>query len=752
MRNLFNKQISFGLKLGISLSVISIFAISSGIGYFYYSASDAVWSLMGKRLKDIGRVGQFLFTEEVREAIIRLNNEVEKTSLPRTEEFLSLEDGDAVDGLSEEDIDRIQESDDFQTVVQVLRQIKNGSSSEVIYPQKFEQLPPNLDDRPTIESVYLLATIPQSSDKKVLVFLADSDYGEVDTNGNGVIEENEEANYVGTLYGVENQPELVSAFLGSPTRSKGYYTDNWGTYFSAYIPIIDKQGKTIAVMGMDMNVNSELNIVQNFAYLSYGIIVVGFLVLILASIIISKWLTRPINALRDGAEQVRNRNFDVQIDVKSKDELGLLANTFNYMVREIKAYAQGLEQLVDERTKELQKTLNRVQQLKNQQDADYFLTTLLADPLFRDRNRSETVATSFLLNQKKKFKFKNKEAELGGDLVITGNLNFSGSQATMFFNGDAMGKSMQGAGGALVMGALINAIMARSAANKRVLTISPTQWLQNTFTELQRVFEAFDGSMMVSCVMGVIENQTGQLYYFNAEHPFSVLYRNGEASFLEEEILLRKIGMPIQNNFKVLELQLQPNDVLICGSDGRDDIKLGDAENFEDINHDENLFVEVVKRSNADLNQIVTILNETGKLVDDLSLLRVEYQPLVNGQSQLSSQPESIRNVIDLVKSKKFESALELLEKANDKSSFFYLYYRGLALTKLGRYTEALDLLTAADNAVGEHAAIHRMLGKIYLNLGDNAQALDFFQKALAIEPDHKATVQIVRQLLSHVN
>lgn len=749
MRNIFKKQISFALKLGISLSVISIFAISSGIGYFYYSASDAVWSMMAKRMKDIGRVGQFLFTPEIREAVVRLNHEIEKSSIQRTDELLNLNDGDAVEGLTEEDIDRIQASDDFQNIVQVLRQIKNGSSSQVIYPQKFEQLPPNKDDTPTIESIYLLATIPQSTDNKVLVFLADSDYGEVDTNGDGVIDENEEANYVGTLYGVENQPELVEAFLGSPTRTEGYYSDRWGTYFSAYIPIIDRQGKTIAVMGIDMNVNSELNIVQNFKYLSFGIIIVGFLVLILASVFISKWLTRPINVLTQGAEQVRNRNFDVQIDVKSKDELGLLANTFNYMVREIKAYAQGLERLVDERTQELQKTLSRVQQLKNQQDADYFLTTLLADPLFRDRNRSETVATSFLLNQKKKFKFKNKDAELGGDLVITGNLNFDGSQATMFFNGDAMGKSMQGAGGALVMGALINAIMARSAANKRVLNITPTQWLQNTFTELQRVFEAFDGSMMVSCVMGVIDNQSGQLYYFNAEHPFSVLYRNGEARFLEEEVLLRKIGMPIQNNFRVIEMQLQANDVIICGSDGRDDIKLGDAETFEDINHDENLFVSVVKKADANLNQIVSILNQTGKLVDDLSLLRVEYRPVENGRT---SQPESIRNVIDLVKSKKFESALGLLENANDKTSFFYLYYRGLALTKLGRYKEALELLSAADDAVGEHAAIHRMLGKIYLNLGDNSQALDFFQKALAIEPGHKATAEIVRQLLSQAN
>jgi hypothetical protein len=33
---------------------------------------------------------------------------------------------------------------------------------------------------------------------------------------------------------------------------------------------------------------------------------------------------------------------------------------------------------------------------------------------------------------------------------VTGNLNFSGVKNTLFFNGDAMGKSMQGAGGCVI--------------------------------------------------------------------------------------------------------------------------------------------------------------------------------------------------------------------------------------------------------------------------------------------------------------
>ena len=38
--------------------------------------------------------------------------------------------------------------------------------------------------------------------------------------------------------------------------------------------------------------------------------------------------------------------------------------------------------------------------------------------------------------------------------------------------------------------------------------------------------------MLVSAVMGVLEEDTGFMYYINAEHPMSVLYRDGKASFI----------------------------------------------------------------------------------------------------------------------------------------------------------------------------------------------------------------------------
>lgn len=140
--------------------------------------------------------------------------------------------------------------------------------------------------------------------------------------------------------------------------------------------------------------------------------------------------------------------------------------------------------------------------LKESQDGDYFLTTQIISPLFKNLNSSDYIQTDFLMKQKKSFVFKGRKRELGGDICITGNLNFRGTEYTMFINADAMGKSMQGAGGAIVMGTVINSILSRNAG--RTINVQPKQWLTSTYNELQNVFIEFDGSMMISCFLGLI--------------------------------------------------------------------------------------------------------------------------------------------------------------------------------------------------------------------------------------------------------
>jgi hypothetical protein len=309
----------------------------------------------------------------------------------------------------------------------------------------------------------------------------------------------------------------------------------------------------------------------------------------------------------------------------------ILANKFVRLHAEVEELNTSLESKVELRTRELHESMQEIQKIKTQQDGDYFLTSLLLSPLTANKNKSEYVKTEFYSKQKKTFHFKNKTYEIGGDISISANIVLNDKKYTVFINGDAMGKSIQGAGGALVMGVVFNTVLSRSniASFK---TKTPEKWLKDAFLELQRIFESFDGTMFLSCVMGLIDDETGFLYHINAEHPWTVLYREGKASFIEERFTTRKLGIyENEKLFQVQTMNLKPGDILILGSDGRDDIQIGVSESIRIINEDETLFLETVQKANANLPVIVDLLHQTGELTDDCSLLRIEYKgPLVN--------------------------------------------------------------------------------------------------------------------------
>jgi serine phosphatase RsbU (regulator of sigma subunit) len=189
-----------------------------------------------------------------------------------------------------------------------------------------------------------------------------------------------------------------------------------------------------------------------------------------------------------------------------------------------------------------------------------------------------------------------------------------------FFNGDAMGKSTQGASGALICGVTLHSIFSRNSKRSRIPT-RPGQYLSMVYHELNHIFSLFDSSMLMSAACGLIHAQSGTMYYFNCEHPWSILYRNEKATFIESELTMRKLGMPMQaERLLVRRMQLQKGDCLILGSDGRDDIEIA-----AQIDSDEYRFLDIVERSAARLPQIVSLIDSYGRRTDDLSLMRIEF-------------------------------------------------------------------------------------------------------------------------------
>lgn len=276
---------------------------------------------------------------------------------------------------------------------------------------------------------------------------------------------------------------------------------------------------------------------------------------------------------------------------------------------------------------EIEAQIKRINELKTQQDGDYFLTSQLLHPLAMNDAVPSRVRVEFLTEQKKKFQFRHWQSEIGGDISSSNTVFLRNKKYVAFMNGDAMGKSIQGAGGALVLGTVFKSFLHRTQNDEMSRFMFPEQWLRDCYEELHHVMISFNGRMLVSAVIGLIDEDSGFLYYINAEHPWIAILREGEASFIEEELTLRKLGMPENDElFRVKTFRLIKGDQIFIGSDGRDDISLGrdDAGNSM-INQDETMFLRILELTEGDLLRFREELVHRGDITDDLSLVRILY-------------------------------------------------------------------------------------------------------------------------------
>lgn len=363
--------------------------------------------------------------------------------------------------------------------------------------------------------------------------------------------------------------------------------------------------------------------------------------LIVCSYVVAKSVNEGLNETSRSLGELAKGNFDVLVTPKSSDDFAKQAFYLNSVIsklkgmyEEIKNLNEGLEEKVTLRTNELNKSLQDISKLKIQQDGDYFLTYQLLSPLAVKDVNSIQLEVDHLVRQKKVFEYKDRRYDIGGDINISHSIVLQKRKFLLFVNADAMGKSMQGAGGALVFGAVFQSLVQRTKTDPGYELISPEDWLKTSLQEMHMIFEAFDGTMLISLTMGLLEEDTGKLFFLNAEHPPIVLYRKEKAEYLQTDHSSRKLGTLGASTTKTIkEFQLQSEDVLIIGSDGKDDVLRLDSEGKWEINSDEQVFLKLVESTKGNLLAITKQIESSGQVIDDISLIRICYLPKRNQTS-----------------------------------------------------------------------------------------------------------------------
>jgi nitrate/nitrite-specific signal transduction histidine kinase len=129
----------------------------------------------------------------------------------------------------------------------------------------------------------------------------------------------------------------------------------------AYTPILDR-GWSLVLVSPLASIEAQTEGLANVIWMEAEDSIRQTLLLVLAvsvvgliglPILLNRLVSRRVSALTSGVKAIAEGNLDIRIPTGPRDELGLLAESFNQMAAELKQRAEFLEQRVAERTQEI---------------------------------------------------------------------------------------------------------------------------------------------------------------------------------------------------------------------------------------------------------------------------------------------------------------------------------------------------------------------------------------------------------------
>jgi signal transduction histidine kinase len=94
-----------------------------------------------------------------------------------------------------------------------------------------------------------------------------------------------------------------------------------------------------------------------------GFLLVGLGMALVASLLVARRVVRPLEALRNGVERIGGGDMNARLELKTGDEIEVLAEEFNKMTENLQQAYAGLEQKVAARTQELAVANERLKEL-----------------------------------------------------------------------------------------------------------------------------------------------------------------------------------------------------------------------------------------------------------------------------------------------------------------------------------------------------------------------------------------------------
>lgn len=188
-----------------------------------------------------------------------------------------------------------------------------------IHAQLLEQFGQVANTDPDIDSIYILRPTSEPTTLRFFVdYAKGGDYGAP-----------------GELYMAGDVPVMLKGFE-MPIVEDEPVIDKFGMSISGYAPVIDHQGRSVGVLGVDVLVDRLDILQQQVLWITFGVFGVAALMVGLLSMFVARSIRRPLNAMILATSNIAQGQYDEKIGLSREDEFGVLSQCFENMAKELK--------------------------------------------------------------------------------------------------------------------------------------------------------------------------------------------------------------------------------------------------------------------------------------------------------------------------------------------------------------------------------------------------------------------------------
>jgi sigma-B regulation protein RsbU (phosphoserine phosphatase) len=322
----------------------------------------------------------------------------------------------------------------------------------------------------------------------------------------------------------------------------------------------------------------------------------GFAALAALMILLSKSITRPLTRLTSATDEIAAGNLDLKLpDIRTRDEIGALANSFESMRDSLKRYIEDLTETTAAKER-IESELRIAREIQMGILPKIF-------PPFPDRNEFDIFASI------------EPALEVGGDLY---DFFFVDDNHFCFLIGDVSGK---GVPAAFFMAVTRTLLTVRAEGR-----VDPAEVLAMVNDDLA---EDNDSCMFVTLFLGILDIRNGTLRYANAGHNSPLYVRRGNMADWIPSLKEPMAGAMPGMQYTCEEIQLAEGDMVFTYTDGVTEAMDADGALYTD----ERLERVVSENSGLSPSELVAAVNGSIKMFtggvaqsDDITMLVIQFK------------------------------------------------------------------------------------------------------------------------------